>query len=129
LAIEPDILSVLEKHDGLAQLILDPSEAKRVKAGEALCQTLAELKDVKASLRVSSERLERAVQSAGEFAWEVDRDTRNINITGDPRSALGFELASTEQERIGHIHPEDRPRVAAAYEAMLAGKALRAPGI
>jgi PAS domain S-box-containing protein len=124
LAIEPDMLSVLEKHDGLAQLLLDPSEAKRARAGEALRQTLTELEDVKASLRVSSERLERALQSAGEFAWEVDRDTRQINITGDPRSALGFDLAPTEQERIGHIHPEDRPRVTAAFEAMLAGKAL-----
>jgi PAS domain S-box-containing protein len=124
LAIEPDIRSVLEKHDGLAQLLLDPSEAKRTKAGEAVRQTLAELDDVKASLRVSNERLENALRSAGEFAWEVDRDTRNINITGDPRSVLGFDLASSEQERIGHIHPEDRPRVTAAYEAMLAGKAL-----
>src|SRR5262249_15814980 len=32
LAIEPDMLSVLEKNDGLAQLLLDPSEAERVKA-------------------------------------------------------------------------------------------------
>jgi PAS domain S-box-containing protein len=124
LAIDPDMLSVLAKHDGLVRLLLDPSEAKGAKAGEALRQTLAELEDVKASLRVSNERLERALQSAGEFAWELDRDTHNINITGDPCSALGFDLAPTEQERIGHIHPEDRPGVTAAYEAMLSGKAL-----
>jgi PAS domain S-box-containing protein len=108
----------------LAQLLLDPSEAKRTKASETLRQTLAELEDVKTSLRVSSERLERALQSAGEFAWEVDHDTRNINVIGDARSALGFDLAATEQERIRHLHPEDRPRVTAANEAMLAGKAL-----
>jgi len=41
LAIEPDMLSVLEKHDELGRLLLDPSEAERVKAGEALRQTRA----------------------------------------------------------------------------------------
>jgi PAS domain S-box-containing protein len=123
LAIEPDMLSVLEKRQELARLLLDPSEAERAKAGEALRQTLAELEAVKASLRVSSETLELALQSASEFAWEVDCETRIIKITGDPRSALGFDLPRTEQERFGQIHPEDRPRVAAAFEAMLAGKA------
>jgi two-component sensor histidine kinase len=122
--IEPDMLGVLEKHDGLARLLLDPSEAKRANAGEALRQTLSELEDVRASLRVSSETLELALHSASEFAWEVECDTRTIKITGDPRSALGFDLAPTEQERIGHIHPEDWPCVTAAFEAMLAGKAL-----
>ncbi len=117
------MLSVLEKHGGLARLLLDASEAKRAKASEALRQTLAELEDVKASLRVSSETLELAMQSAGEFAWEVDCDTRGIKITGDPCSALGFDLAATEEELIGHIHPEDRPRVTAAFEAMRAGEA------
>jgi two-component sensor histidine kinase len=33
LAIEPEMLSVLEKHDELARLLLDPSEAERMKAG------------------------------------------------------------------------------------------------
>jgi PAS domain S-box-containing protein len=122
LAIEPDMLSVLEKRQELARLLLDPSEAERVKAGEALRQTLAKLEDVNASLRVSDETLELALQSAGQFAWEVDRDTRNIKVTGDPSSAFGFDLARTEEERFARVHPEDLPRVTDAYEAMLAGK-------
>jgi PAS domain S-box-containing protein len=124
LAIEPDMLSVLEKHDGLARLLLDPSEAERVRAGEALRQTLAKLEDVETSLRTSSETLELALQSAGQFAWEIDRDTRVIKISGDPRSAIGFDLPPTDHERVALAHPEDLPRVKAAYEAMLEGRPL-----
>jgi PAS domain S-box-containing protein len=121
LAIEPDMLSVLNKHRELARLLLDPSEAERVKAGEALSQTLAKLEDVKASLRVSGQTLELALQSARQFAWEIDRDTRNIKVIGDPASAFGFDLRRTEEERFGLVHPEDQRRVRDAYEAMLAG--------
>jgi PAS domain S-box-containing protein len=56
LAIEPDMLAVLEKHAELARLLLDPSEAENVKAGEALRQTLAELEDIKVSLRESKQQ-------------------------------------------------------------------------
>jgi hypothetical protein len=56
LAIEPDMLAVFEKHAELAPLLLDPSEAENVKAGEALRQTLAELEDVKVSLRESKQQ-------------------------------------------------------------------------
>jgi PAS domain S-box-containing protein len=122
LAIEADMLAVLEKHQELARLLLDPSEAERVKAGEALRHTLAKLEDVEASLRVSSETLELALQSAGQFAWEVDRDTRNIIVTGDPISAFGFDVTRGEEQRFRRVHPEDLRRVRDAYEAMLAGK-------
>src|SRR5258708_38367907 len=80
LAIEPDMLAVLERHDDLARLLLDPSEAERVKAGEALRQTLAKLEDVEASLRVSMQSLELALQSPAQVAWEIDRETRNIKV-------------------------------------------------
>jgi hypothetical protein len=111
LAIEPDMLSILEKHDMLARLLLDPSDAERVKAGEALRQTLAELADVKASLRVSSNALELALQSSGQYVWEIDCGTRNMKVIGDPRSAFGFDVSRTEEERFVHVHPEDLPHV------------------
>jgi PAS domain S-box-containing protein len=122
LAIEPDMLSVLEKHDELARLLLDPSEAERVKGGEALRQTLAKLEDVEASLYVSGKTLDLALQSAGQFAWEIDRETRNIKVIGDPASAFGFDLRRKEEERFGQVHPEDQRSVRDAYEAMLAGE-------
>jgi PAS domain S-box-containing protein len=122
LAIDADMLSVLDRHDELARLLLDPSEAERVKEGEALRQTLAKLEDVEASLHVNSETLELALQSAGQLAWEIDRDTRNIKVTGNPRSAFGVDLRRKEEERFGLVHPEDLARVRDAYEAMLAGK-------
>jgi PAS domain S-box-containing protein len=121
-AIDHDMLTVLEGNDELARLLLDPSEAEQVKAGEALRQTLAQLEDVKASLHVSTETLELALQAAGQFAWEVDRDTRNIKVIGEPSAAFGFDLRQAEEERFGLVHPEDRPRVRDAYEAMLGGK-------
>jgi PAS domain S-box-containing protein len=121
LAIEADMLAVLEKHQELARLLLDPSEAERAKGGEALRQTLAKLEDINSSLRVSSETLELALQSAGQFAWEIDRDTRKIKFTGEPGSAFGFDLPPTEQGCFGLVHPEDRRRVTGVYEAMLAG--------
>jgi PAS domain S-box-containing protein len=123
LAVEADMLAVLEKHQKLARLLLDPSDAERVKGGEALRQTLAKLEDINSSLRVSSETLELALQSAGQLAWEIDRDTRKIKFTSDPASAFGFDLPPTGQECFGLVHPEDWNRVTGAYEAMLAGKA------
>jgi PAS domain S-box-containing protein len=123
LAIEPDMLSVLERHEVLARLLLDPSEAERVKAGEALRQMLAKLEDVEASLRLSRETLKVAMQSAALFAWEIDRDTRYMKITGDPRSALGFDVSPVDQERFVHVHPEDLPYVRDACEAIFAGNA------
>jgi PAS domain S-box-containing protein len=123
LAIEPDMLSVLEKHEMLARLLLDRSEAERVKAGEALRQTLAKLDDVEASLRLSRETLKVAMQSAGLFAWEIDRDTRYMKITGDPRSAFGFDVSPADHERFVHVHPEDLPYVRDACEAIFAGNA------
>jgi two-component sensor histidine kinase/PAS domain-containing protein len=124
LAVEADMLAVLEKHQELSRLLLDPSEAERAKGGEALRQTLAKLEDINSSLRVSSETLELALQLAGQFAWEIDPDTRKIKFTGDPGSAFGFDLPPTEQDRFELVHPEDRRRVTDVYEAMLAGKAL-----
>jgi PAS domain S-box-containing protein len=61
------MLSVLEKHDRLTRLLVDPSEAERVKAPEALDRTLAELESSKASLRKSEQQL-RWLASVVEFS-------------------------------------------------------------
>src|SRR5215813_11799255 len=116
------MLSVVEEQEVLARLLLDRSEAERVKAGEALRQMLAKLEDVEASLRLSRETLKVAMQSASLFAREIDRDTRYMKITGDPRSAFGFDVSRADQERFVHVHPEDLPYVRDACEAIFAGK-------
>jgi PAS domain S-box-containing protein len=123
LAIEPDMLAVLEQHDVLARLLYDPSDAECGKAGERLRQTLAKLQDVEASLRLSRETLKVAMQSAGLFAWEIDRDTRCMKITGDPRLAFGFDVSPSDQERFVHVHPGDLRYLRDACEAIFAGKA------
>jgi two-component sensor histidine kinase/PAS domain-containing protein len=121
LAIEGDMIAVFDQHDELARLLLDPSEAERMKAGEALRQTLAELENVKASLRTSSETLEIALQSAGQFAWEADLDTRDIKLTGD-RSAFGFDVPVGIERFLTCVPPEDIPSVRDGWQALLAGK-------
>jgi PAS domain S-box-containing protein len=121
IAIDNDMVAVLETNGELARLLLDPSEAERAKAGEALHHTLARLEDVEASLRVSSQTLELALQSAGQFAWEIDRDTRKLKVIGDPALAFGFNLLGTEEERFGLVHSDDKHRVREGYEAMLTG--------
>src|SRR5579871_3419766 len=103
----------------------DLSDAEHVKAGEMLCQTLAELEDVKASLHVSSEKLALALQSACQIAWEIDVGTDNIKIIGDPQSTLGFDLPPKVEERLARVHPEDLSHVIDARAAALAGAAPR----
>jgi two-component system, chemotaxis family, CheB/CheR fusion protein len=122
LAIEPDMVSVLERNEDLAKLLLDPADAESMKAGEGLRQALAELEDVKASLRVSSEMLELALQSASQFAWEVGFDTLDVKTTGDTRSTFGFDIPANLEKYLVHVHPEDVPTIAGAYGAALAGE-------
>jgi two-component sensor histidine kinase len=121
LDIEPDMLSVLERNEGLAKLLLDPVDAESMKAGEGLRQALAELEDVKASLRVSSEMLELALQSASQLAWEVGFDTFDIKTIGDPRSTFGFDVPANLEKYLSHVHPEDVSTIMDAYQAAFTG--------
>jgi PAS domain S-box-containing protein len=72
LSIEPDIFSVLEKNQELARLLLDPSDAECVKAGEALRQTLVKLEDAEAFLRESREQLASIVDSSDDAIISKD---------------------------------------------------------
>jgi PAS domain S-box-containing protein len=89
LAIEPDMLTMLEKHAELARLLLDPSEAENVKAGEALRHTLTELQDTKASLRESKQQSrwhDAIVRSSDDAIISTDLDgiIRSWNKGAEP---------------------------------------------
>jgi PAS domain-containing protein len=99
LAIEPDMLAVLEKHDVLARLLYDPSEAERVKAGEALRQTLAELKDTKASLREGQERLAAIVQFSDDAIISKDLDGIITSWNNGAERLFGYSA----EEAIGSL--------------------------
>lgn len=121
LAIEADMAAVLESHGELARLLLDPHEAERVSAGDGLRRALAELENLKASLRQSSETLERALQSAGQIAWEVDVATQDVTVTGDVPAAFGFDFPIGRDRYLLHVHPEDAAALVAKWQQMLGG--------
>jgi PAS domain S-box-containing protein len=108
LAIEPDMLSVLEKHDGLARLLLDPSEAERVKAGEALRQTLAKLEDAQASLRESKERLAAIVQFSDDAIISKDLDDIVTSWNKGAERLFGYSAEDIIGKSITTLVPPER---------------------
>jgi PAS domain S-box-containing protein len=108
LAIEPDMLSVLQKHDGLARLLLDPSEAERVKAGEALRQTLAKLEDAQASLRESKERLAAIVQFSDDAIISKDLDDIVTSWNKGAERLFGYSAEDIIGKSITPLVPPER---------------------
>jgi PAS domain S-box-containing protein len=108
LAIEPDMLAVLEKHDRLAQLLFDPSDAECVKAGEALRQTLAELKDTKASLRESKDRLAAIVQFSDDAIISKDLDGIITSWNKGAERLFGYSAEDITGKSITILIPPER---------------------
>lgn len=71
LPYEPDMLALMEERRDLAALMLDPSDAERVKTKRDLRIVLAELLQTEASLRESRSRLELVVA-------ELQHRTQNL---------------------------------------------------
>jgi PAS domain S-box-containing protein len=108
LAIEPDMLAVLEKHDQLARLLFDPSEAERVKAGEVLGQTLADLKQFKASLREGQERLAAIVQSSDDAIISKDLDGIITSWNEGAKRLFGYSAEEVIGKSITILIPLER---------------------
>jgi PAS domain S-box-containing protein len=108
LAIEPDMLAVLEKHNVLARLLYDPSEAERVKAGAALRQTLAELKDTKASLREGLERLAAIVQFSDDAIISKDLDGIITSWNNGAERLFGYSADEVIGKSITILIPPER---------------------
>ena len=108
LAIEPDMLAVLEKHNVLARLLYDPSEAERVKAGAALRQTLAELKDTKASLREGLERLAAIVQFSDDAIISKDLDGIVTSWNKGAERLFGYSAEDIIGKSITILIPPER---------------------
>jgi PAS domain S-box-containing protein len=130
LEYEPDMLAVMAKHDELAHLLLDRTEAERTKAGETLRRTLAELQDslgerarVEEALRVSEERLKAVLHAARMAFWEWEPATDEVSASDTMDELFGLPAGERFQTRsLGYalVHPEDvighRERVAAAAQ-------------
>ncbi len=111
LAVEADMRSVLEKHQELTRLLLDPSEADRVKAGEALRQTLAELGNVKASLRESKEQsrwLASIVTSSDDAIISENLDGIITSWNGGAERLYGYLVEQVIGKPINILIPPER---------------------
>jgi PAS domain S-box-containing protein len=124
LAIETDILAVLEKHDVLARLLFDPSEAERMKAGEALRQTLAELEDTKASLRKSEQQLRwlgTIVESSNDAILSTNLDGIITSWNAGADRLYGYSAEEVIGKLITILIPQERQ----AEEFTLIGRVRR----
>jgi signal transduction histidine kinase len=76
----------------------------------------------KDALRVSEERMSLAVESAELVLWECDVASDRVWITGQGRTAFGFEPGEPVRfsDLGGRVHPDDRPMRTAAIDHALA---------
>jgi len=127
LPYETDMLAVMAKHDELARLLIDRTEAENVKAGDTLRRTLAELQEIRgeqarveAALRITEERLQAVLRTAhmAFWAWDPTSDTVSASVTMDELLGLppGEKLTSSRRG-FELVHPEDLPPLRAKLEA------------
>lgn len=92
-------------------------------AGLGTAWDITERKLAEAALRASEERLELA-QSAGEILlWEWNKKTDQIIVSLRTPLFAGLNLSEipTRKTFLEHVHPEDLPRLQAAFQAALDG--------
>ena len=76
------------------------------------------------SLRDSEERLRLALASAAQGIWDLDLETGEAIVSPEYASMLGYESASfheTHEAWLARLHPDDRQRVADAFQRYLTG--------
>ncbi len=80
---------------------------------------------VQDELRRERERLRLALQAGSLAVWDYDPASGEATIDTSYAATLGFEpdVGTVTRAQIGErIHPEDRPRVAAEHEALVASR-------
>jgi PAS domain S-box-containing protein len=127
LAYEADMLALLAKHGELARLLIDPTEAEQVKAGETLAHTLAELQAsrgerarVEEALRITEERLEAVLRVARMAVWVWDPATDTVSASDTMGELFGLppgERLCSSRRAWELLHPEDLPAHRAKVEA------------
>ncbi len=127
LAYENDMLALMAANGELARLLVDRTEAQRVKAGEALRRTLAELHEsrgerarVEAALRITEERLEAVLRAARMAFWIWDPDTDTVSASETMDELFGLppgERYRSSRRGLELVHPEDLPARRAKVEA------------
>jgi PAS domain S-box-containing protein len=93
------------------------------RAKSALDRSVAEQRRIEGELRSERERLRLALEAGALAVWDYDTATHDAVIDTRYAVTMGFGAAPQTLNRaeIGrHIHPDDRPRVAAEHEAAVA---------
>ncbi|HEY8607812.1 MAG TPA: EAL domain-containing protein [Noviherbaspirillum sp.] len=82
-------------------------------------------KDTEEALRISNERLNLAVKGAGEGVWDWDFKRKTRHFSARAKEILGYadnEIDDADVDWSARIHPDDMPRVEAAFADCLDGK-------
>ncbi|RUR80780.1 hypothetical protein PCC6912_28020 [Chlorogloeopsis fritschii PCC 6912] len=82
---------------------------------------ITERKRAEAALRQAEERLQLALSSAQIIAWDVDLQTNYVMCSPNALEVWGLQ-EGTAEEFFAILHPEDRQKVAQAYERALNGE-------
>ena len=101
--------------------LAEPVEAREL---ISVVRSLLRLREVEIGLTKSEERLRLATEAAEIGAWDVDLHTGAAFWDGQTARLLALPPGSTAgrwEDWLKPVHPEDRPAVMAAFEAMKAG--------
>lgn len=93
---------------------------------QIMLRDVTEVKQAQNRLRVASERLHFALESAGEGIWDWDIENDRYEFSSGVRTLLAVPLHEPTPECVSasnFIHPDDAKRVHGALEAYLAGAA------
>ncbi len=105
------------------ELAMHPVRLDGRLAGLGTAWNITERKLAESALRATEERLELA-QSAGEILlWEWNAKTDQIIVSLRTGVFAGMNLSeiTTRKELVKRVHPQDIPRLQAAFEVALAG--------
>jgi PAS domain S-box-containing protein len=107
----------MAEHDELARLLLDRTEAERVKAGEALRRMVAELQEsrggqarAEAALSMTEKRLGEVLHAARMAFWEWDPATDAVSASDTMDELFGLppgEQFQTSARGFDLVHAED----------------------